>query len=149
VFATPDGIQVFECNARFGDPEAQALLVRLESDLLDVVVACVEGRLSEVPVSWNDSASVVVVMASGGYPGPYSTGVPIYGLDEVDPDVVVFHAGTRRCDDGTIVTAGGRVLGVTATGPTLQAARAKAYENVGRIQFDGAHYRRDIALQEG
>jgi phosphoribosylamine--glycine ligase len=149
VFVTDEGLQVFECNARFGDPETQALLVRLESDLLEIVSACVEGRLSQVSVAWSDRPSVVVVMASGGYPGAYSTGVPIHGLDAVDPDVVVFHAGTRRREDGVLVTAGGRVLGVTATGPTLKAARAKAYDNVARISFEGAHYRSDIALQEG
>jgi phosphoribosylamine--glycine ligase len=148
VFVNDDGVQVFECNARFGDPETQALLVRLDSDLLEIVSACVEGRLSEVPVTWNDRASVVVVMASGGYPGAYSTGVQIHGLDAVDPDVVVFHAGTRRQKDGTLVTAGGRVLGVTATGATLSAARAKAYDNVARIRFDGSHYRRDIGLEQ-
>jgi phosphoribosylamine--glycine ligase len=148
VFAEDDGLQVFECNARFGDPETQALLVRLDSDLLEIVLACVEGRLSQVPVAWSERASVVVVMASGGYPGSYPTGVPIVGLDAVDPDVVVFHAGTRRREDGALVTAGGRVLGVTATGPTLEDARAKAYDNVARIHFEGAHYRRDIGLRE-
>jgi phosphoribosylamine---glycine ligase len=149
VFATEEGVQVFECNARFGDPETQALLLRLKSDLLEIAVACVEGKLSEVPVAWSDRPSVVVVMASEGYPGAYRTGVPIHGLDAVDSDVVVFHAGTRRREDGELVTAGGRVLGVAATGLTLEAARAKAYDNVARISFEGAHYRRDIALQEG
>jgi phosphoribosylamine--glycine ligase len=86
-------------------------------------------------------------MASGGYPGSYATGLPITGLEDVDDDVVVFHAGTRRREDGTVVTAGGRVLGVTATGPTLEAARQKAYANVERIHFEGAHYRRDIGLK--
>ena len=146
IFVTDGGVQVFECNARFGDPEAQALLVRLDSDLLEIAVSCVEGRLSEVPITWSDRASVIVVMASGGYPGSYPTGVPIHGLEDVDPDVHVFHAGTRRADNGALVTAGGRVLGVTAVGPTLQAARAKAYDNVARIRFEGAHYRRDIGL---
>jgi phosphoribosylamine---glycine ligase len=148
VFAAADGLQVFECNARFGDPEAQALLVRLDSDLLEIVLACVEGRLSQVRLAWNDRASVVVVMASEGYPGSYPTGLPIYGLDSLDPDVLVFHAGTLRAPDGSLVTAGGRVLGVTATGPDLRAARVKAYENVARIHFQGAHYRRDIAVQD-
>jgi phosphoribosylamine---glycine ligase len=148
LFVTDAGLQVFECNARFGDPETQALLVRLESDLLEIVVACVEGKLSQMPLAWSDRPSVVVVMASRGYPGAYSAGVPIHGLDAVDSDVVVFHAGTRRREDGEIVTAGGRVLGVTATGSTLEAARTKAYENVARISFEGAHYRRDIGLYE-
>ncbi len=147
VFVNESGIQVFECNARFGDPEAQALLVRLNTDLLEIVSAAVRGRLSEVQVKWSDEASVCVVMASGGYPGSYATGLPITGLEDVDEDVVVFHAGTRQREDGTLVTAGGRVLGVTATGPTLAAARLKAYANVARIHFEGAHYRRDIGLQ--
>jgi phosphoribosylamine--glycine ligase len=147
VFVNESGIQVFECNARFGDPEAQALLVRLKTDLLEIVSASVRGRLSHVPVEWSDAASVCVVMASGGYPGSYPTGLPITGIEDVDEDVVVFHAGTRRREDGTLVTAGGRVLGVTATGPTLEAARRKAYANVERIHFEGAHYRRDIGLK--
>ena len=147
VFVNESGIQVFECNARFGDPEAQALLVRLKTDLLEIVSASVRGRLAHVPVEWSDAASVCVVMASGGYPGSYPTGLPITGLEDVDDDVVVFHAGTRRREDGTLVTAGGRVLGVTATGPTLEAARRKAYANVERIHFEGAHYRRDIGLK--
>jgi phosphoribosylamine--glycine ligase len=148
VFVNEDGLQVFECNARFGDPEAQALLVRLDSDLLDIVWACVNGTLDKVDVRWSQRASVCVAMASGGYPGSYPTGLPIAGLDDVDPDVTVFHAGTRRDADGRLVTAGGRVLGVTATGETLQAARIQAYANVERIRFEGAHYRRDIGLQK-
>jgi len=149
VFVNDGGIQVFECNARFGDPEAQALLVRLKTDLLEIVSAAVRGRLADVEVEWSDEASVCVVMASGGYPGAYPTGLPIMGIEDVDPDVVVFHAGTRRREDGTLVTAGGRVLGVTATGPTLEAARLRAYANVERIHFEGAHYRRDIGLKPG
>lgn len=147
IFVNDSGIQVFECNARFGDPETQALLVRLRSDLLEIVAACVEGRLESVPVTWASEASVCVVMASPGYPGSYPTGLPITGLENVDADVVVFHAGTRRRDDGAVVTAGGRVLSVTALGPTLEAARQKAYANVERIHFEGAHYRRDIGLR--
>ena len=148
VFVNPDGLQVFECNARFGDPETQALLVRLESDLLDIVWACVNGDLAKADVRWSSRPSVCVVMASGGYPGAYRTGLPITGIQDVDPDVMVFHAGTRRDGNGRLVTAGGRVLGVTATGDTLQEARRKAYANVERIQFEDAHYRSDIALQE-
>ncbi len=119
----------------------------LDSDLLEIALACVEGKLSQLRVAWNDLASVVVVMASEGYPGPYPTGLPIHGLDSLDSDVLVFHAGTLCAPDGSLRTAGGRVLGVTATGPTLQAARAKAYDNVARIHFQGAHYRSDIAAQ--
>jgi phosphoribosylamine--glycine ligase len=147
VFVNESGIQVFECNARFGDPEAQALLVRLKTDLLEIVSAAVRGRLSHVPVEWSEEPSVCVVMASDGYPGSYATGLPISGIEDVDDDVIVFHAGTRRREDGVLVTAGGRVLGVTATGPTLDLARQKAYANVERIHFEGAHYRRDIGLE--
>jgi phosphoribosylamine--glycine ligase len=141
------GLQVFECNARFGDPETQALLVRLESDLLDIVEACVNETLDTIELRWSSAASVCVVMASGGYPGSFLTGVPITGLEHVDRDVVVFHAGTRRDASGQLVTAGGRVLGVTATAPTLEDARRKAYANVARIHFEGAHYRRDIGAR--
>jgi phosphoribosylamine---glycine ligase len=140
-------LQVFECNARFGDPETQALLVRLETDLLDIVEACVKGKLGALEVRWSSAASVCVVLASGGYPGAYATGVPISGLSEMDPDVVVFHAGTKRDAKGQLVTAGGRVLGITATAPTLEQARRKAYANVERVRFEGAHYRRDIGLR--
>jgi phosphoribosylamine--glycine ligase len=146
VFVNEAGLEVFECNARFGDPEAQALLVRLRSDLLSVIEAAVNGRLHEVSLDVTEDASVCVVMASGGYPGRYTTGVPISGLEQVDPEVRVFHAGTRRDASGALVTAGGRVLGVVATDATLEGARRKAYANVERIHFEGAHYRRDIGL---
>ncbi len=146
LMATETGLQVLEYNARFGDPETQALLPRLKSDLLQICVACVEGRLAEVPVEWEDHASVCVVLASGGYPNAYPTGLPIGGIEDVDADVQVFHAGTRRIDRG-LVTAGGRVLSVVATAPTLAEARDKVYANVERIHFEGVHYRRDIALQ--
>jgi phosphoribosylamine--glycine ligase len=148
VFVNDDGLQVFECNARFGDPETQALLPRLESDLLDIVWACVNGTLDKVDVRWSSRASVCVVMASNGYPGSYQTGLSISGLDGVDQDVTVFHAGTHRDAAGQIVTSGGRVLGVTALGETLEDARQKAYANVERIHFEGAHWRRDIGLRE-
>ena len=148
LMATENGLQVLEYNARFGDPEAQALLPLLESDLLDVVQACVEGRLAELPVEWADRASVCVVLASGGYPGPYETGKPISGIENVASDVQVFHAGTRQDGDGQLVTAGGRVLSVVASAATLAEARAKAYENLEQIQFEGRHFRRDIAAME-
>jgi phosphoribosylamine--glycine ligase len=144
VFVNEDGLQVFECNARFGDPEAQALLPRLRTDLFEIVWACVNGKLADLDVSWSDDPSVCVVMASGGYPGKYTTGLPITGLETLDDGVEVFHAGTRRDDKGNLVTGGGRVLSVVATAPTLEAARAKAYTNIERIDFEGAHYRRDI-----
>jgi phosphoribosylamine--glycine ligase len=147
VFVNDSGIQVFECNARFGDPETQALLPRLKSDLFDIVWACANGTLADVAVEWSSDASVCIVLASGGYPANYKTGLPITGLDTVDSDVVVFHAGTRRGDDGALVTAGGRVLNVVATGQSLEEARTKAYANVARIHFEGMHYRGDIGLR--
>jgi phosphoribosylamine--glycine ligase len=148
IFVNESGLQVFECNARFGDPEAQALLVRLESDLLEIVWAAVNGRLNSLDVQWSPRASVCVVLASAGYPGGYATGLPIDGLADVDPDVRVFQAGSRRREDGALVTSGGRVLSVVATSATLAEARAKAYANVERIHFEGMHYRRDIGIQQ-
>jgi len=149
VMVTADGPQVLEYNCRFGDPETQVLLPRLKTDLLEILLAVVNNRLEGTVVEWSDEACVGVVLASGGYPGPYETGLPIEGLDDVDPDVQVFHAGTKRRDDGAIVTAGGRVLTVVATGPTLTEAREKAYRNVERIRFQGVHYRRDIGAGRG
>jgi phosphoribosylamine--glycine ligase len=145
LFVTEAGVKVIEFNARFGDPETQALLPRLKTDLLDIVWACVNGMLDQIEVEWEDTASVCVVLASGGYPGEYRTGLAISGLDAVDEDVLVFHAGTRFENDG-VVTAGGRVLNVVATAAMLAEARAKAYANVARIHFEGMHYRRDIGL---
>ena len=145
---TAAGPRVVEFNCRFGDPEAQVLMPRLAADLLEICDAVVRGRLAEAEVRWTDGAAVGVVLASGGYPGSYQTSYPISGLDTIDPDVHVFHAGTRLRDDGAVVTAGGRVLTVVATGPTLAAARERVYDNVRRIHFEGCHYRRDIALRE-
>ena len=144
---TPAGPKVVEFNCRFGDPEAQALLPRLDTDLLAIMEAAGRGRLAEVEIRWTPGATVAVVLASGGYPGGYPTGLPISGLDDVDTDALVFHAGTRREGD-QIVTAGGRVLTVVGRGATLAEARDHAYANAARIQFDGVHYRRDIALRE-
>lgn len=144
IMVTDDGPQVIEFNCRFGDPEAQVLLPRLESDLLDVLWAVASSRLSEVEVRWSDEACVGVVLASGGYPGTYEIGFPIEGLDDLDADVLVFHAGTRRSDDGALVTAGGRVATIVARGATLADASEKAYRNVEHIRFEGMHYRRDI-----
>jgi len=148
IFVTADGSRVIEFNARFGDPEAEALLPRLESDLLEVMLAVVNGTLDRIDVRWSDDASVTVMLASGGYPGSYERGFPITGLDNVDGDVVVFHAGTTRDAGGGFVTNGGRVLGVTATAPTMAAAREKVYRNIKRIHFDGMHYRTDIGAGE-
>jgi phosphoribosylamine--glycine ligase len=147
IFVNESGIQVFECNARFGDPEAQALLPRLKTDLMEIARACVNGSLAGVNVEWSPEASVCVVLASGGYPGSYPTGLRISGLEQLDPDALAFHAGTRRGSDSSVLTAGGRVLGIVATGPTLRQAREKAYANVARVHFEGVHFRRDIALE--
>ena len=134
---------MIEFNNRFGDPEAQSVLVRLDSDLLDIMQAVCDNRLAEQTIQWSDQRSVCVVCASEGYPGSYEKGKTIRGLDQVDEDVIVFHAGTSE-KDGHIVTAGGRVLGITALGATHDDARAKAYANVKKISFDGMQYRRDI-----
>lgn len=148
IMLTPQGPRVLEFNARFGDPETQPLLMRLKSDLLDLLEAVVDERLGEIneaDVIWDPRPAVCVVMASGGYPGKYEVNRPISGLDEASrlPDVKVFHAGTRL-DSGRVVTDGGRVLGVTALGDTLADAKKRAYEAVSKIQFKGAHYRTDI-----
>ncbi len=142
---TPHGPRVLEFNCRFGDPEAQVLLPLLESDLLEIFLACVEGRLGETEVRWREACTACVVLAAPGYPGPYSTGDEIEGLEEVAllPDVTVFHAGTRR-ENGRFFTAGGRVLAVTALADGFPRARERAYEAVRRIRFPGMHYRRDI-----
>ncbi|NOX20534.1 MAG: phosphoribosylamine--glycine ligase [Nitrospirae bacterium] len=137
---------VLEFNCRFGDPETQPLLTRLESDLLEVALAISEERLSSVVLEWKPEASVCVVAASGGYPGKYEKGKPIKGLDRVKEldNVVVFHAGTAY-NNGQIVTAGGRVLGVTALGKDIKEARDNAYRAIQMIEFEGMHYRKDIA----
>jgi phosphoribosylamine--glycine ligase len=119
---------------------------RLETDLADIALAVIEHRLAELNIAWSKQACVGVVMASGGYPGHYQTGFPISGLDDVDKDIVIFHAGTKLDDAGRVVTAGGRVLTVVATGATLAQARQKVYNNISRINFEGSHYRKDIAF---
>ncbi|MEE9286238.1 MAG: phosphoribosylamine--glycine ligase [Dehalococcoidia bacterium] len=138
--------RVLEFNCRLGDPETQVILPRMKSDLLDVIEAAIAGRLAQVKIEWDPRPCVGVVMASGGYPGEYRKGYPIAGLGDVDPDVTVFHAGTRLVD-GRVVTDGGRVLTVAALGNDLAEARARAYDNVQRIRFQDAHYRSDIALR--
>jgi phosphoribosylamine--glycine ligase len=140
---------VVEFNVRFGDPETQAIFYRLESDLVPVLLAAAGGKLApelEKDLRFGDPA-VCVVVASGGYPRDYATGLEIRGLDALErlPDVKVFHAGTRRSEEGGWCTAGGRVLGLTARGATIEAARERAYAAVARIAFDGAHHRTDIA----
>ena len=142
---TARGPQVLEFNARFGDPETQAILVRLESDLVDALDACVEGTLAETELRWRPGASACVVASSAGYPGSYKTGLPIAGLDaaaKVD-GVVVFHSGSSQAN-GQILTGGGRVLGVTAAAPSLEEALTRAYQAMAEIHFDGIYFRRDI-----
>jgi phosphoribosylamine--glycine ligase len=143
---TARGPMVLEFNCRFGDPETQPILMRLESDLVEALEASIEGRVSDGNFKWSRDASVCVVIASGGYPGTYEVGKRIDGLDEAGAveGVKVFHAGTTRRDD-VYYTAGGRVLGVTARAGSLEAAVARAYEACGKTSFAGAHYRRDIA----
>jgi phosphoribosylamine--glycine ligase len=144
---TDDGPKVLEFNCRFGDPETQALLPRWAGDMLPALAACVDGTLRDRLVQWKPEPCVSVVMAAGGYPGPYEQGIPITGLAEAAAlrDVMIFHAGTARNDRNEIVTAGGRVLSVSALGKDLPAAITRAYDAVGRIQFAGAHFRKDIA----
>ena len=146
---TETGPKVLEFNCRLGDPEAQVILPLLKTDLLEVALACIDGGLDRTPVEWDDGACAGVVLASEGYPGSYPKGIPIHGLEDVDEDALVFHAGTRRAgpeQDPVTFTDGGRVLTVVGRGRTLAQARDRAYDNVTRIRFDGAHYRRDIAL---
>jgi phosphoribosylamine--glycine ligase len=145
---TETGPQVLEFNVRFGDPETQAILSRLGTDLLEVFERTVEGRLAGLELQWDARHSVCVVAASPGYPGKYPSGLILSGLTASggveDPDVRVYHAGTKRGPQGEFVTAGGRVLGVTALGDSREAARANAYGALKRIRFEGMHYRTDI-----
>ncbi|GAB4263763.1 phosphoribosylamine--glycine ligase [Thermincola ferriacetica] len=140
---TKDGPKVLEFNVRFGDPETQAVLTRLDSDLVEIMEAVIDKRLHEVNIRWKPEAAVCVVLAAGGYPGSYKKGDPITGLDDEAREAIVFHAGTGL-QDGRIVTSGGRVLGVTALGPSIPAAIENAYKAVGKIHFDNMHYRKDI-----
>jgi phosphoribosylamine--glycine ligase len=145
---TARGPMVLEFNCRFGDPETQAILMRLDSDLVEALEAVIEGRVSEGDFKWSPDASVCVVVAAGGYPGSYESGKPITGLEEAAKleGVKVFHAGTSR-RDGAFYTAGGRVLGVSARAADLEAAVARAYAAVEKIRFEGMHYRKDIAAR--
>ena len=143
---TSEGPRVLEFNCRFGDPEAQALLPRMKSDLLPLLEATLDGNIDQCAIEWDPRAAVTVVLASGGYPGKYETGKTIAGLDDAAKleNVRIFHAGTKY--DGAVKTAGGRVLAITALESTIEAARTRAYEAVSRIHFEGCHYRLDIAL---
>jgi phosphoribosylamine--glycine ligase len=145
---TDEGPKVIEYNARFGDPETQAIMVRLETDLIEICESILENRVASLDMKWSDEASVCVVAASGGYPEKFARGKLINGLEEASEvaGVNVFHAGTAFNEDGEYVTSGGRVLGVTGKAATLEEARARAYEAIGKIAFEGLHYRKDIAL---
>ncbi|MFQ5716039.1 MAG: phosphoribosylamine--glycine ligase [Nitrospinales bacterium] len=147
---TSAGPKVLEFNARFGDPETQPLLMRMKSDIVPLMEACIDGTLEARRIEWKDQSAVCVVMAARGYPGSYEKGKAISGLDEADgmEDVTVFHAGTKR-EDGQVVANGGRVLGVTALGADIRAAVANAYAAAGSIHWDGVHYRKDIARRAG
>ncbi len=144
---TSEGPRVLEFNCRFGDPETQALLPRMKSDLLPLLQATIDGKIDTRAIEWDTRPAVTVVLASAGYPGKYETGKPISGLDDAAKleDVQIFHAGTKRAN-GEIRTAGGRVLGVTALGSTIEEARERVYDAVSRIHFENCHYRRDVAL---
>ncbi len=147
---TADGPKVLEYNCRFGDPETQVVIPRLRSDLAEVLDACASDRLADVKVDLSDDAAVTVVLASGGYPGSYETGLPIDGLEAAAtaPDAAVFHSGSVE-RDGRVVTAGGRVLAVTGWGPMVADARKRAYDAASHISFDGMIRRTDIAAREG
>ncbi|MGQ9731113.1 MAG: phosphoribosylamine--glycine ligase [Candidatus Zipacnadales bacterium] len=146
VILTEAGPELLEYNCRFGDPETQVVLPRLEGDFAEALLAAAQGRLQDVALKWNDEACVCVVIASKGYPGSYAKGKPIRGVEAASEieGVTVFHAGTAMCD-GVLCTNGGRVLGVTGRGPDLRSAVNRTYEAVSRIKFEGAYYRRDIA----
>ena len=145
---TNNGLHVLEFNCRFGDPETQAILPRLKSDLLSLLMATIEGRLEDAPIEFDSRTAVTVILASGGYPGKYDTGKQIEGLEDAArlPEVRIFQAGTKR-QDGKIVTSGGRVLAITALGNSVTEARERAYAAITQIHFDGCHFRRDIALR--
>jgi phosphoribosylamine--glycine ligase len=145
---TAGGPRVLEFNCRFGDPETQPLMMRLQSDALEMMLAVAEGRLDHVELKWDPRPALCVIASSKGYPGKYPTGVPITGIDDADamPDVKVFHSGTKRIGD-QVATDGGRILGVTALGHTFADAKRRAYAAMERIKFDGMHYRTDIGHQ--
>ncbi len=146
----PDEPKVLEVNCRLGDPETQVLLPRLQGDLLEILLACTgEGDLSKVPINWSQQACVCVVLCSRGYPGKYETGLPITGLDKVSDDVMIFHAGTKLEDDGTITTNGGRVLSVVALAGTIEKACGKVYDAIGYIDFEGMVFSKEIGENIG
>ncbi len=149
IILTADGPKVLEYNVRFGDPETQAVLPRLESDIVETMLAVAEGRLAGESLRWTDDPCVTVVVASGGYPADYVKGYPVTGLEEAGAlaGVTVFHAGTSAGDKGEVLTSGGRVLNVSALGADFASARDRAYEAVGKIDFKDIYYRKDIAMR--
>ncbi len=144
---TATGPKVLEYNARFGDPETQVVLPRLKTDLVDIMLACVNGTLENIDIAWDDKAAVCVVLASGGYPGAFQKGLPISGVDTVTENTFVYHAATKM-DGQNMVTSGGRVLGVTGLGADIAAARTAAYARAAHIHFENRHMRQDIASEE-
>lgn len=142
---TPEGEKVLEYNCRFGDPETQSVLMRLDSELSEIILAITEDRLGEVEINYSNDAAACVVLASGGYPEEYEKGKAIRGLEDVDDSIVVFHSGTKL-SNGEIVTNGGRVLGVCSRGKDVEAAAKNVYKNIEKISFEGMHYRKDIGV---
>ncbi len=145
LMVTDDGPRVMEFNARLGDPETQVVLPRLKTDLVDIILGVINKSLNQVEIEWSNDACVGVVMTSAGYPGSYKKGLPITGWGNLDKDIMVFHAGTELDAEGRVVTSGGRVLTMVATGETIAKAREKVYNNISRLHFEGYHYRHDIA----
>ncbi|MFC2026938.1 phosphoribosylamine--glycine ligase [Chloroflexota bacterium] len=145
LMVTDDGPRVMEFNARLGDPETQVVLPRLKTDLVDIILGVINKNLNQVEIEWSNNACIGVVMASAGYPGSYKRGLPVTGWGNLDEDIMVFHAGTELDAEGKVVTSGGRVLTMVATGETIAKAREKVYNNISRLHFEGCHYRKDIA----
>jgi phosphoribosylamine--glycine ligase len=144
---TSEGPKVLEYNARFGDPETQVVMLRMESDLLPVLWACTEGTLQDVRLEWSEDTAVCVVLASPGYPQAYTKGIKIHLPSKADDHSAIFHAGTAATNDGQLINSGGRVLGVSAKAQNLVKAREAAYQLVGKIDFPLAHYRQDIGIK--
>lgn len=142
---TEDGPKVLEYNVRFGDPETQSVLLRLETDLIEIIEAILENRLNEIHIKYDEKNAVCVMLTSGGYPESYEKGKVITGLDKVDEDIVIFHSGTKIINN-KLVTNGGRVIGISAKGNSLEEASKKVYENIKKIKFEGMHYRTDIGV---
>lgn len=143
---TDDGVKVLEYNARFGDPETQVILPRLDSDFTDIVLSVIEGKLDKADIRWKKESAVCVILASGGYPKNYKKGLEIK-IGDIDKDILLFHAGTKKGEDGKLLTNGGRVIGVTALGSNIEEARKKAYKNIEKIYFENMHFRKDIGIK--